>query len=257
MQIGSFLELLLLSLALADRLVYLRKEREGLLEQSRFFAIGQAIGNIGHQWKIPLTQVATISTMIESTLKHDRSKLSSNIEKALPDLKLSIEQMKETLAEFSQFYRTKRDKKTFSPYQVLQKNVIQLLSSKIMLKNVQINLDFDADFTMTNYEHIFANIMMILIDNSIDAFDKNHNNKITILITRHKDHLVLNYSDNAGGIKVKPIEKVFEYFISTKEKEGHGLGLPMVKMLVEERMNGSITLKNISDGVQFTIHFPY
>ena len=51
-----------------------------------------------------------------------------------------------------------------------------------------------------------------------------------------------------------PIENVFEYHVSTKEdKNTHGRGLAMVKMLVEDRLNGNISVKNTHDGVEFLI----
>ena len=68
------------------------------------------------------------------------------------------------------------------------------------------------------------------------------------------------YKDNAGGIKIEPIEKVFEYFVTTKgtkeTNENQGMGLAIVKMLVEDRLSGKITLKNIKNGVCFEINIP-
>jgi signal transduction histidine kinase len=77
-----------------------------------------------------------------------------------------------------------------------------------------------------------------------------------ISISSDENKNILTYKDNAGGIKIKPIEKVFDYFVSSKgDTEGHGIGLAMVKILVEERLDGTISVQNSEDGVVFEICF--
>ena len=104
---------------------------------------------------------------------------------------------------------------------------------------------------------------MVLLDNSLDEFkdsnnnDSNKQNKITISLIETEKLYIFIYKDNAGGIKIKPIEKVFEYYVSSKDKEnGNGIGLAMLKMFVEDKMNSKITLENKDDGVEFNIFIP-
>jgi sensor histidine kinase regulating citrate/malate metabolism len=101
--------------------------------------------------------------------------------------------------------------------------------------------------------------MMILIDNSLDSFDSHGlNNQISISIYKHKKQYKIDYTDNAGGIQMQPIEKIFEYFSSSKEDNnstGHGIGLAIAKMLVEDKLNGNIYVRNIDEGVFFQIVF--
>ncbi|WP_162984610.1 ATP-binding protein, partial [Poseidonibacter antarcticus] len=93
-------------------------------------------------------------------------------------------------------------------------------------------------------------------DNSLDAFSNKENNTITIKLELINDKKILTYEDTAGGIKIKPIEKVFEYFITSKnEKEGKGIGLALAKMLITDRLDGTITAKNNNLGVEFKIIF--
>ena len=129
----------------------------------------------------------------------------------------------------------------------------------MILKNVELKLEIEDAFELNCYEHIFSNIMMILIDNSLDSFQSaTLGNQIKISITKQNKHYQIDYRDNAGGIKIKPIEKVFEYFISSKEDtntKGHGMGLAIAKMLVEDRLKGKISVKNRDNGVLFRIVF--
>lgn len=226
-----------------------------LMEQSRFASMGQAIGHITHQWKHPLTLMGTSVALLETILRHDKKNTIMHLEKELPSMTHSIEHMKKTMMELSHYYSGKLERIDFSPRETIN-NSIALLSAKSTLKNAKITMDIAEDLEINNYEHIFSNIIIVLIDNSLDAFESQNNNQIHLSISSDEKNNILIYRDNAGGIKVEPIEKVFDYFVSSKgDAQGHGIGLAMVKMLVEERLDGTISVKNSEDGVVFEIRF--
>ncbi|SFV71116.1 Signal Transduction Histidine Kinase (STHK) with CheB and CheR activity [hydrothermal vent metagenome] len=257
--LSVFVDIILLfiaqSLKTQEHLKALSTAKVMLIEQSRFASMGQAIGHISHQWKHPLTLIGTSVSLLETILRHDKKNTLMHLENELPSMTHSIKHMKKTMMEFSNYYSANLKKVAFSPRETLD-NSIALLSAKSTLKNAQITLDIDEDFKIINYEHICSNIMIILIDNSLDEFEYQNDNQILISMKLYKKQYIIRYKDNAGGIKIKPIEKVFEYFVSSKgETTGHGIGLAMVKMLVEDRLNGSISVKNREGGVVFEICF--
>ncbi|MDO8453047.1 MAG: hypothetical protein Q7S59_00580 [Sulfurimonas sp.] len=72
--------------------------------------------------------------------------------------------MQHTIDDFSNYYATPGKVEIFYPKVVLQKYIFEILNSKIILKNTEIQLDIEDTFELHCYEHIFSNIMMILID---------------------------------------------------------------------------------------------
>jgi len=234
----------------------LKKNKEILINQSHFSSIGQAIGDISHQWKIPLTQVSTSFLLIQTTLNHDKDNLITNLKQEIPKLTTSLSLMKKTMDEFSDYYTKEIKKEYFNPADIIS-NIANILNSKVILNNVKIILDIDRNMKIYGYENIFSNIIMIFIDNSLDAFQMdNKNNKIRISIEEKEkeNFFIFTYTDNAGGIKIEPIEKVFDYFVTSKKnKSGQGIGLAMAKILVEERLNSKINLRNIDQGVEFKL----
>ena len=61
------------------------------------------------------------------------------------------------------------------------------------------------------------------------------------------------FKDNAGGINIYPIEKVFDIHFSTKKGEGYGIGLSLAKKLAKNALFSNISVKNSSGGAEFLI----
>jgi signal transduction histidine kinase len=233
----------------------LNKKKEFLLQQSRFSAIGQAIGHVSHQWKAPMSSIGGSITLLETIYIHQKDKFENHFEKQLPKIKQGLSFMKETMNEFNSYFSSNINETSMIDLNKTLQNTLNILGSKIIIKNVKLEEKTENIEVSKNFENIFSNIFMVLINNSLDEFDKSSENKIKIKLFQTKKEIVLDYSDNGGGIKVNPIDSIFEYFISTKE-DGQGLGLPITKMLIEDRLKGNIKVKNINGGANFLIKVP-
>lgn len=76
---------------------------------------------------------------------------------------------------------------------------------------------------------------------------------INISLTQNGSYYKIEICDNAGGIKVKPIENIFEMYKSHKEKPGLGLGLALAKNLAY-MLETEIRVENTKDGACFTLN---
>ena len=113
-----------------------------------------------------------------------------------------------------------------------------------------------------------------LISNASDAIDKLYYKSLTdpsvgmnkgdfrILLTRDKDNRLLTVSDNGIGIEKDKLDKIWKRFYqvnparSSGEREGAGLGLPMVKWITEAHGGTVCAESTPGSGTVFTFTFP-
>jgi signal transduction histidine kinase len=101
-----------------------------------------------------------------------------------------------------------------------------------------------------------------LLSNAIKFTEKG---KITVRVKKEKNKGVVSVKDTGRGISKEDLPKIFDRFfrgersrskIHTNEKGGLGVGLTIVKELVEA-MNGDISVKSEEGkGTEFTVYFP-
>ncbi len=102
-------------------------------------------------------------------------------------------------------------------------------------------------------------VIMNLMQNPLDIYaEKSANGVITINVELEKHHIAISVEDNAGGIKVDPISKIFDPYFTTKHKSqgGTGIGLYMSKVIIEDYFKGLLTAMNTSVGAKFIIRLP-
>lgn len=236
---------------------YLKNIKESLLEKYRFNSIEQSIDNITHQWKHPLSKIGTTFTLLEAMFKHDKKNFDNIFIEKTESINNSIGLMKNIINEFSKNKHESSVKKDFFIKKTIFK-CLDILNSQMTLYSINLNINIKPELKIKNDEYIFINILLVFLNNSIDAFKLSsisHKN-ISITFKEFDNKKKLIYKDNAGGIKLKKIDEIFNYLVSTKKKEENkGIGLAIVKMVVEEKLNGSIQVENIDNGCEFTIQF--
>jgi signal transduction histidine kinase len=101
------------------------------------------------------------------------------------------------------------------------------------------------------YRQMIAN----LITNAIDAYDKGasaNEREVTITAEQAKDAVRITVSDHGKGIPPEIQKKIFDPFYTTKDK-GTGIGLFVVKQIVEEYFHGKIALSSKPGQTSFTV----
>lgn len=108
-----------------------------------------------------------------------------------------------------------------------------------------------------NFDRIYlVRIITNLVKNGIQAVPNTRKTEIQVLLQKLKDFIVIRISDNGVGIPPHLGDKIFEPKFTTTTG-GMGLGLAMVKKIVED-YNGEIRyISEENRGTEFTIRIPY
>lgn len=258
--IGMSIDSLFLSLAINKKVQQLKQELEKnnkmMLVMSRFASIGQVVGNISHQWKIPLVRMGMLITELE--VKNSfKTVQKDDLDVVLPHMKETLTFMNDTINEFQEFYNTNKDKSFFQISKQVN-DIKEMISGKLLASDCTLEIYCEGEKEFFGYQHSLAHIFMIIIDNSIEVAKSRNVCKavITVKITSSDKAISVEISDNCGGIEQEPIEKIFDFFESSKKESNSGLGLAIAQKILVEKMNGEITVKNINNGALFTIVLP-
>jgi len=234
-----------------------QKEREALIQSSKMAELGNMLGAIIHQWKQPLNTIAIDIQDIKYAFKNGELDTKA-IDEFVSSVMGRINFMSKTADDFRDFYKPSKERKAFSI--VMQINsVIEMLKKQLSLNSISLTVDGDESLYVDGFASEFKQVILNIINNSIDVFEERQikNRIIEIKVAQHGENTVLTISDNAGGIPVDLLpQKLFEPFASTKGDKGTGIGLSLSRTIIEESMHGKLSAENIGDGAHFTIELP-
>ncbi len=232
-------------------------EQERLMtQQSKLAGMGEMIGNIAHQWRQPLTQLSSILVNLE--LRQERGKLDNKLLKnKIAEAQEQIAFMSGTIDDFREFFTPDRVPERY-PVSRLFTTVEKLMRAALKNNRIHLETRIETDFTLEGYPNEMAQTLVNLVSNAKDVFKERNtpDPKIILHAFANEGYYMITVTDNAGGIHIEPIEKIFEPYFSTKHAStGTGIGLYMSKTIIEKHNRGSISVKNVDRGAQFTIRF--
>ncbi|NLY47066.1 MAG: HAMP domain-containing histidine kinase [Tissierella sp.] len=213
------------------------------------------INNFSHEFRTPIVSIRGFARQLKNTSLTD--------EKSQEYIKIIIRES-ERLANMSSniLFLTKlenqeivTDKKLFSLDEQIR-NCILLLQMEWERKDIDLNIQLDP---MEYYsdEEMLSHVWLNLLGNAI-KFSRNKG-EITIKCRDEVEHIMVKISDNGIGMKDETIHQIFEKFYqgdSSRTTEGNGLGLSLVKRIVD-LCGGQIDVKSyLGNGTDITVRLP-
>jgi len=223
------------------------KEKDSLiLQQSRFAAMGEMIGNIAHQWRQPLSSISALAT--GTKLRYKNNLISDEeLDETFVKIKDYTQYLSKTIDDFRDFLNQDQTTERFNIVEVVDKSISLTEASykgnKINLVVQYHNKDMFVNGSSSQLSQVFLNIL----NNAKDILvEKNIAHPVVLLEVLQDGHYaVVNISDNAGGIPDDIAAKIYDPYFTTKHKsQGTGIGLFMSKRIVEQRFDGILKNKN-------------
>ena len=233
-----------------------RQKEKMLFWQSRMASLGQMLANIAHQWRQPLTELNLALFNLKKSFQNNNEK---KFLEYYDESKLAVLNMSNTIEDFTNFFNPEKPKESFFVYDAILES-LQILKKLIESNEIKINLK-NAPLKVMGVSNELSQVIINLVKNSNEAYSENSiiNKSIDIKIDEdtHKNFVIIEISDNAGGIKEENLDKIFEPYFSTKHASvGTGLGLYMSKMIIEKGFNGTLNVEKTNNGTKFIIKIP-
>ena len=228
-----------------------QREFETQLNQAKHFAaLGQMCAGVSHEIRNPLGIIRSTAELMSdiSQTNETRARLSGVIVEESNRLNNIITQF----LDFAHPHEPVFEDCYLE--QILEKNLL-LLQPELDKGNISINNNINGrSFKLkADAEMLFRAFLNIFL-NAIQSMEKG--GSMNLCIREEKDHYEIDITDTGCGINKKDLNSIFNPFFTTKVR-GSGLGLSIVKNIIEGH-NGSIHIETKEgEGTKVTIDLPH
>ena len=248
------------------------KTQYKLIESEHLASLGQLVGGIAHNLKTPIMSVAGgLEGLSDLINEYDESIEDSEItaqdhHEIAEDMRVWIGKMKEYVSYMSDIITTVKGQAvqltasttgSFSVKELIKR--IEILMNHELKRfscRLDIKCSIDKNTIVKGELNSFIQVIDNLIINSMQAYE-GQRGVIEFLISRKEEMLLFEVKDYASGMTKDVQEKLFKEMITTKAKNGTGLGLYMSFSTITGRFGGEMWFDSIlGEGTTFHILIP-
>lgn len=216
----------------------LQNTKNHLKRTEKMALVGQLAASVAHEIRNPLTIIGTSLQLVfekMGTDHHDHELFETMLTK--------VRTVDQTIKELMSFARPVRLMLKSFPIERAIDRVVTFVSRKFAAKGMRIQKDLGA-----NLPNVFLDeeqterLLLNLLLNAYAVLPERGSVTISVTHDARQPRLSLRLADDGPGIPPEQVNQIFDPFFTTRQ-EGSGLGLFLVKNLIEE-MNGSIEAAN-------------
>jgi signal transduction histidine kinase len=229
-----------------------RQLEELALEANRFETLGRFVSGMLHDLGTPLSvigsQIDLIGYQAEEVLPTDR----------LGTMRTQVNLCSDIVRTAMNFLRHETQRFTIVSLNDIAQSCIDVSKAITMEHTVKVETDFDDELPMCEGDYVLLRQAVLnLITNACQAMEGQGEDRIIHVKTWREDEtLFLSINDNGPGIPAKDRDKVFNTFYSTKGERGTGLGLAVVRNVMDRHRGNVVIGENGDRGAQFSLRFP-
>jgi len=209
---------------------------------NRLSALGVMAGGVAHELNTPLNSIIVLTGLLEEEIPDQSEDLHT--------IKTEAKRCVDIIQNLRKLAPGDQQESSFK--QVNLKTLVEETVKHMDFKSgINVNLELE-DVTVKGYPTMLQQVLINLIQNSIDAIELNGN--ITISLKDDEKSARLMVSDTGSGIEKNDIDKIYDPFHTSKSPErGMGLGLSLVYKIIRKH-NGQISVETTPDkGTIFAI----
>jgi PAS domain S-box-containing protein len=218
----------------------------------RLSAIGATAGMVGHDIRNPLQAIVGDIYLLKEYLKSiPESETQKEIAESLDSIETNANYINKIVSDLQDYSRSINPE--YSDFNL--KDLIDTILESVSRQNdLDVSVNINPSFMITSDRSITRRILTNLIVNAIQAMP--NGGKLSLGSFREKGNILIIVEDTGVGIPEDIKPKLFSPMFTTKAK-GQGLGLAVVKRLVEA-LNGTTSFESQEGkGTKFVIALPF
>lgn len=244
-----------------------------LMEKERLASLGQMIGGIAHNLKTPIMSIAGAAEGLTDLTKEydisigDPQVTNEDHHAIVNDMNEWIRKIKEYTEYMSNVITAVKGQavnfsdETSDSFTINEAikyiDVLMKHELKNALVELKVNLLTDPTISIKGNINSFVQVINNLISNSIQAYNNEPNKTIDFAINKVNNNVQFIIQDYGSGIPKSVQNKLFKEMITTKGKNGTGLGLFMSYSNIRAHFNGNMTFESEEGkGTKFIITIP-
>jgi len=231
-----------------------REEIEGLhrTQMSRaehLATLGELATGLAHEIRNPLAGIAGVIEIVGRDLP-----VTSPARAVIKDVRLEIAQINRILTDLLQTARPHPPAVRPTDLNTTVEHAVMLARQQILSKPIKVELEKDPK--LPNVEHDrdqMHQVVLNLLLNAVQAIDGA--GVVRVVIASKKDQALISVSDSGRGISPQHLPFIFRPFYTTKGN-GTGLGLSLVRRIVEDHRGRIEVESEVGNGTEFLLTLP-
>lgn len=251
----------------------LQNKQDLLMEKERLASLGQLIGGIAHNLKTPIMSISGASEGLTDLVSEynssigdpevnetDHHAIANDMSEWIEKIKTHASYMSDviTAVKGQAVVLSEEEQDSFSIEELIKRVNILM---KHELNNALIDLNImehsNSNILLNGNVNSLVQVINNMVSNSIQAYTGKLNKVIDLSVTKENNKIIITIQDYGCGMTKEVKEKLFKEMITTKGKNGTGLGLFMSYSTIRAHFNGTITFTSEEGkGTKFNIILP-
>lgn len=251
----------------------IKENQEQLMEKERLSSLGQLVGGIAHNLKTPIMSISGAAEGISDLIKEyessigdpevtveDHHEIASDMMEWISKIKTHTEYMSDIItAVKGQAVALSEDTNmTFTIDELIKRvNILMKHELKNAIIYLNTNIETDKNLELKGDVNSLVQVINNMISNSIQAYAGKPEQTIDMIVSKQDNNIIISIKDYANGLPKAVKDKLFKEMVTTKGKNGTGLGLYMSYSNIRAHFGGNITVESEEGkGTTFNIILP-
>lgn len=251
----------------------IKENQDLLIEKERLASLGQLVGGIAHNLKTPIMSISGAAEGLTDLVKEydssigdpevneqDHHEIASDMSEWIEKIKTHTAYMSDiiTAVKGQAVTLSENEQDNFSIEELIKRvNILMKHELKNALIDMNVQINTDETLTLNGNVNSLVQVINNMISNAIQSYNGETNKSIDLLVNRDNLNIIISIQDYGCGMTDEVKNKLFKEMITTKGKNGTGLGMFMSYSTIRGHFNGNITFESeVGKGTRFDIILP-